>query len=254
MVQPGDEKDFREYFSAPSPELLAKLKPQHAALSANLADLGRRLHFAYQEKQEGYGHAIYCAREFVGGEPFLLLLGDYVFSTSNGPSCSRNGTDRSSAPTASASSGCEGPMTIRRLLVANRAEIASRVFRTCRAQGIETVAIHSDADAGLPYVREADVAVHLRGQRPGGDLPRRRRRAGGRAHGGRRRDPPGLRLPLRERRLRPRRRGRRPDLGRADSGVDRADGLQDRCQGADARRRGAGARGARSSRPRPTSR
>jgi propionyl-CoA carboxylase alpha chain len=58
-------------------------------------------------------------------------------------------------------------MTIQRLLVANRAEIASRVFRTCRALGIETVAIHSDADAGLPYVREADAAVRLPGNTPG---------------------------------------------------------------------------------------
>src|SRR3954463_3612284 len=55
---------------------------------------------------------------------------------------------------------------IRRLLVANRAEIASRVFRTCRTLGISTVAIHSDADAGLPYVREADAAVHLAGNAP----------------------------------------------------------------------------------------
>ena len=55
---------------------------------------------------------------------------------------------------------------ITRLLVANRAEIASRVFRTCRTLGISTVAIHSDADAGLPYVREADVAVHLPGNTP----------------------------------------------------------------------------------------
>ena len=55
---------------------------------------------------------------------------------------------------------------LRRLLVANRAEIASRVFRTCRRLGIETVAVHSDADAGLPYVREADVAVHLPGAAP----------------------------------------------------------------------------------------
>ena len=53
-----------------------------------------------------------------------------------------------------------------RLLVANRAEIASRVFRTCRRLGIETVAVHSDADAGLPYVREADVAVRLPGSSP----------------------------------------------------------------------------------------
>ena len=55
---------------------------------------------------------------------------------------------------------------IGRLMVANRAEIASRVFRTCRTLGISTVAIHSDADAGLPYVREADVAVHLAGNTP----------------------------------------------------------------------------------------
>jgi propionyl-CoA carboxylase alpha chain len=56
--------------------------------------------------------------------------------------------------------------TVRRLLVANRAEIASRVFRTCRTLGIETVAIHSDADALLPYVREADAAVRLPGFAP----------------------------------------------------------------------------------------
>jgi propionyl-CoA carboxylase alpha chain len=56
--------------------------------------------------------------------------------------------------------------TIRRLLVANRAEIASRVFRTCRDLGIETVAVHSDADAALPYVRQADHAVRLPGNAP----------------------------------------------------------------------------------------
>ena len=55
---------------------------------------------------------------------------------------------------------------INRLLVANRAEIASRVFRTCRKLGIETVAVHSDADAALPYVREADHAVRLPGSAP----------------------------------------------------------------------------------------
>ena len=55
---------------------------------------------------------------------------------------------------------------INRLLVANRGEIASRVFRTCRKLGVETVAIHSDADADLPYVREADAAVRLTGNAP----------------------------------------------------------------------------------------
>ncbi len=55
---------------------------------------------------------------------------------------------------------------ISRLLVANRAEIASRVFRTCRELGVETVAVHSDADADLPYVAEADLVVRLPGSAP----------------------------------------------------------------------------------------
>jgi propionyl-CoA carboxylase alpha chain len=55
---------------------------------------------------------------------------------------------------------------IRRLLVANRGEIARRVFATCRRLGIETVAVHSDADAGLPFVAEADHAVRLPGNAP----------------------------------------------------------------------------------------
>jgi propionyl-CoA carboxylase alpha chain len=57
-------------------------------------------------------------------------------------------------------------MSIQRLLVANRGEIARRVFATCRRLGIETVAVHSDADAGLPFVAEADFAVHLPGSTP----------------------------------------------------------------------------------------
>ncbi|GII62398.1 acetyl/propionyl-CoA carboxylase subuit alpha [Sphaerisporangium krabiense] len=55
---------------------------------------------------------------------------------------------------------------IGRLLVANRAEIARRVFRTCRDLGIETVAVFSDADASAPHAAEADHAVRLPGTRP----------------------------------------------------------------------------------------
>ncbi|GIE33976.1 acetyl/propionyl-CoA carboxylase subuit alpha [Actinoplanes italicus] len=55
---------------------------------------------------------------------------------------------------------------IRRIVVANRGEIARRVFRTCRELGIATVAVHSDADAAAPFVTEADQAIRLPGNAP----------------------------------------------------------------------------------------
>ncbi|HEX3258059.1 MAG TPA: biotin carboxylase N-terminal domain-containing protein [Pseudonocardia sp.] len=55
---------------------------------------------------------------------------------------------------------------ITKLLVANRGEIAARVFRTAHELGIATVAVFSDADAELPYVALADEAVRLPGAAP----------------------------------------------------------------------------------------
>ncbi len=51
--------------------------------------------------------------------------------------------------------------SLRRVLVANRGEIAVRVMRTCKERGLETVAVYSDADRLAPHVQMADFAVGI---------------------------------------------------------------------------------------------
>src|ERR1700750_1583504 len=59
-----------------------------------------------------------------------------------------------------------GKLMFKKILVANRGEIACRVMRTAKKMGIATVAVYSDADARSPHVLMADEAVRLRAAAP----------------------------------------------------------------------------------------
>ena len=98
-------------------------------------------------------------------------------------------------------------MAIRRLLVANRGEIACRVFRTCDRLGIETAAVAAPDDRGSLHARSADAVVEIASYLDPAEHVRAARERG------RRRRPPGLRVPRRERRSR---RGRVESRARMD--------------------------------------
>ena len=88
VVQEGDRQVFEDFFKAPpKPELFQKLSPLNQEYSRYLQDLGGRITLLIQEEQEGYGHAVFCAKEWVKDEPFLLLLGDHVYASDSETSC-----------------------------------------------------------------------------------------------------------------------------------------------------------------------
>ncbi|MBE9126534.1 MULTISPECIES: UTP--glucose-1-phosphate uridylyltransferase [unclassified Coleofasciculus] len=88
VVQPSDRKIFEDFFKAPpKPELWNKLSPENQTYCKYLQELGQRITILVQAEQEGYGHAVFCAKDWVNNEPFLLLLGDHVYTSDNETSC-----------------------------------------------------------------------------------------------------------------------------------------------------------------------
>jgi UTP--glucose-1-phosphate uridylyltransferase len=86
VVEKDGQGPFREHFRPFTDDerrVFAK-KPDLLAAGEKLGALSERISYVEQPSPEGFGHAVYQAREFVGDEPFLLLLGDHVYTTPAG--------------------------------------------------------------------------------------------------------------------------------------------------------------------------
>ncbi|MEH1809177.1 UTP--glucose-1-phosphate uridylyltransferase [Nostoc sp.] len=88
VVQPDDKEIFADFLKKPpKKELLEKLSPENQEYSRYLEDLGSRITILLQEEQLGYGHAVFCAKDWVQNEPFLLMLGDHIYASDIEKSC-----------------------------------------------------------------------------------------------------------------------------------------------------------------------
>lgn len=81
ITQPGEEQQYRDYFRRLDDQMVRSFRGKNWAIleSEKLGAFGERLHFAEQDEPDGFGHAVYQAKAFVGDEPFLVLLGDHVY-------------------------------------------------------------------------------------------------------------------------------------------------------------------------------
>ena len=92
---PGDEAVYRSHFRNYAANLRSAFKGMDWAeeQAHRLVDLEHRLRFAVQPEPLGYGHAVWCARDFVAGSPFLLLLGDHLYVSAEERRCARQVID-----------------------------------------------------------------------------------------------------------------------------------------------------------------
>ena len=94
VVQKEDLPEFRSFFEEQvTIENYNKLPCHAQEYARRILEMGRKVKFALQTVQEGFGHAVYAAREAVGDEPFLLMLGDHLYRSNRKESCARQLVD-----------------------------------------------------------------------------------------------------------------------------------------------------------------
>ncbi|MEM8873459.1 MAG: sugar phosphate nucleotidyltransferase [Planctomycetota bacterium] len=81
VCSPGGDEALRNYFKRLDDKDVRAYRGKDWAIleSERLGSLGERLSYVIQHDPQGFGHAVYQAKDFVGDDPFVLLLGDHVY-------------------------------------------------------------------------------------------------------------------------------------------------------------------------------
>jgi UTP-glucose-1-phosphate uridylyltransferase/mevalonate kinase len=94
IVQARDRALFEDlFFSPPAVENYNKLPREGRDYCDRILEIGHRITLIEQDVQEGFGHAVFCGRDWVGEEPFLLMLGDHLYESDTDVPCARQVVD-----------------------------------------------------------------------------------------------------------------------------------------------------------------
>ncbi len=88
IIGEGERPLYEAFFAPMADENYDKLSQDKQAYENRLVEIGKKIHYVYQKERKGFGHAVYQSREFASGEPVLLLLGDMIYDSFIGETCS----------------------------------------------------------------------------------------------------------------------------------------------------------------------
>lgn len=92
VAQPHQVEPITDYFSGDVPDTIRD-KPELAEQVDKLVEIGQRLQFAIQAEPQGFGHAIYCAKDFAADDPVMILLGDHLYISKTDTTCAKQLVD-----------------------------------------------------------------------------------------------------------------------------------------------------------------
>jgi galactokinase len=97
VVQEADQSHYQRLFKEPlSPSNYHRLTSEQQQTAKRIMEVGERVDIVVQTTQQGFSHAIYCAKDFLGDERFMVVLGDHIYrSTLNASSCVQQMVDAS---------------------------------------------------------------------------------------------------------------------------------------------------------------